>query len=87
MLENTKAQQQALADELRAKAEQELALLKDRARRDIEAAKRAALSEIYDQTASLATLIASKILQREVNPRDQQRLVEESLAELQSSRA
>lgn len=87
MLEKTKAQQQALADELKAKADAELNQMKERARRDIEAAKRAALAEIYNEGATFAAAMASKILQREVTPRDQQRLVEESLAELQASRA
>lgn len=86
MLEKTKAQQQALADELRAKSDVELAAMRDRARRDIETAKRAALAEIYDVAANAATSIAGKILQREVTPRDQQRLIEETVGELQSSR-
>lgn len=87
MLEKTKAQQQELANELKAKADAELTAMKERARRDIESAKRAALSEIYNETANLATSVAAKILQREVTPRDQQRLVDESLAQLQASRA
>ncbi|MBL9031688.1 MAG: F0F1 ATP synthase subunit B [Phycisphaerae bacterium] len=86
MLEKTKAEQQALANDLRAKADAELSALKDRARKDIEAAKRDALAEIYAAAADLSTSIASKILRREVTPRDQQRLVEESLAELNSAR-
>jgi F0F1-type ATP synthase membrane subunit b/b' len=69
MLEKTRAQQQALADELRSKA-------------DAEAAKKAALQEIYAQTAAAATSIAGKILRREVNAADQKRLVEESMGEL-----
>jgi F0F1-type ATP synthase membrane subunit b/b' len=85
MLEKAKSQQQALADELRAKADAELTALRDRARRDIDAAKRAALAEIYDQAASAATAIAGKILKREVNARDQQRLVEETVGELQAA--
>ena len=86
MLEKTKAQQQALADELRAKADAELAAMRDRARRDIETAKRAAIAEIYDHAASAATAIAGKILQREVNPRDQQRLIDETVGQLQATR-
>ena len=87
MLEKTKAQQQALADELRAKSEVELGAMRDRARRDIDAAKRAAIAEIYDQAATAATAIAGKNLQPELNPRDQQRLIEETVGALQASRA
>ncbi|MBC7833500.1 MAG: F0F1 ATP synthase subunit B [Phycisphaerales bacterium] len=83
MLEQAKVQQQALATDLKGKAEIELAALRDRARRDIEAAKRAALAEIYNEAANLATSVAGKILRREIGPGDQQRLVQESLQELQ----
>lgn len=86
MLEKTKAQQQALADELRAKSEADLAALRDHARRDIETAKRSAITEIYDHAATAATAIAGKILQREVNARDQQRLIEETVGALRAGR-
>lgn len=84
MLEDTKAQQTELASQLRSKAEAELNAMRERAKRDIESAKRAALNEIYSESVALATAIASKILQREINAGDQSKLVEESLAELAS---
>ncbi len=84
MLEDTKTQQIELAAQLRAKADAEMNQLRERAKRDIESAKRAALNEIYSESVTLATAIASKILRREINPGDQSRLVEESLAELAS---
>ncbi len=87
MLEQTKASQQALAAELKAKADAELVQMKDRARRDIDAAKRAALAEIYAAAGDLATTAASKILRREVQPGDSRRLIEESLGELQTAKA
>lgn len=85
MLEQTKAQQQALAAELKARADAELAQMRERARRDIEAAKRAAIGEIYEQAVAVASVAAGKILQREVTPGDQRRLVEESLSQLQAA--
>lgn len=84
MLDDTKAQQQALAADLRAKADAELTQMRDRARRDIDAAKRAAISEIYTTSANLAADMAGKILQREWSAGDQQRMVENSLRELQT---
>lgn len=86
MLEETKAKQAELAADLRSKADAELGQMRERAMRDIEAAKKAALNEIYDQSVSLASSMAGKILAREVTAQDQSRLFEESLAELQSSR-
>lgn len=85
MLEQTKAQQQALAADLKTKADAELAQLRERARRDIEAAKRAAIGEIYEQAVAVASVAAGKILQREVTAGDQRRLVEESLSQLQAT--
>ncbi len=83
MLESTKAEQQKMAGELKRKAEAEITAMRDAATRDIETAKRAAISEVYAQMSTTATSIASKIIQRELNPDDQARLVEDSLAELQ----
>ncbi len=84
MLEETKSQQAELASQLRAKADQELTAMRERAKRDIEAAKRTALNEIYTESVSLASTMASKILQREISVTDQQNLVNESLAEMKA---
>ncbi len=85
MLDSTRAQQAAMAAELKAKSDVLLGEMREKAQRDIEAAKRTALNEIYDQAATLATLAAGKILQREIQPADHQRLVDESLAELSAA--
>jgi F-type H+-transporting ATPase subunit b len=84
MIADAVAQQQALAAENKAKAEAEINQMRERARRDIESAKRAAIEEVYASAVSQATSMASKILRREVTASDQQRLLEETLAELQT---
>jgi F0F1-type ATP synthase membrane subunit b/b' len=56
--------------------------MRAQARASIEAAKKAALAEIYTETATLATAVATKILQREFNPQDQGRLIEESVQQM-----
>jgi F-type H+-transporting ATPase subunit b len=61
--------------------------MRESATRNIEAAKRAALREIYSEAAVLSTTVAAKILEREVNEQDQHRLVEESLAEVSNEYA
>jgi F-type H+-transporting ATPase subunit b len=86
MIEQTKAQQAALAAELRSKADIEVSQLKERAMRDIEAAKRAAVTEVYASAGELASLMASKILRRQINAADTQQLVDESLSHLAASR-
>ncbi|MCA9292674.1 MAG: F0F1 ATP synthase subunit B [Phycisphaerales bacterium] len=87
MVEQTKAEQSRLAADLRAQAEAELNELRDGARRNIEAAKRAAIAELGQHATNLAIVAAEKILQRELNDRDQARLVEETLAEITSEYA
>lgn len=86
MLEATRAQQQQLAAELKAKADQELSQMRDRAMRDIEMARRAAVAEVYSEATGLATLMAGKILRRQVTQADQEQLLEESLNQLQSAK-
>ena len=86
MLETTRAQQAALAADLRAKADAELNQMRERALKDIEGAKRAAVSEIYTQASQLAATMAGKILRRNVNEGDTQQLIQESLAQLSASR-
>jgi len=76
-----------LAVELKTKAEAEVAAMRGKALADIEAAKRVALAEIYVESANLATSVAGKILQREINRNDQSRLVEDALAELKTAGA
>lgn len=87
MIEQTKAEQVRLAADLKAKSEAELNQLRDTARRNIEAAKRAAIAELYRESAQLAVKIAEKILEREVNAADHARLIDETLAEVTSEYA
>jgi F-type H+-transporting ATPase subunit b len=84
MLEAARAQQQALSAELKAKADIELSQMRERATRDIEATKRAAIADLYAQSSNLATMIAGKILRRNVTQADNQQLVEESLSQLET---
>lgn len=86
LVAQAKADAQRLADDLRAKSETELQDRLQRATAEIDGAKRAAVSEIHARAADLATAVASKILQRQINDSDQQRLVEESLRELSGRR-
>lgn len=79
MIEQTRAEQARLAADLKIRAEKELGEMRDQARQSIEAAKKAALADVYAEAANLATAVASKILQREVSAGDQGRLIEESV--------
>lgn len=83
MITQAKQEAQRVADELRANNEVELAAIKEKATADIESAKRQALAEIYNEAASISTMIAGRILDREISADDHRKLVEESLGQLQ----
>jgi len=87
ILDQARQDQQRLAAELKSKTEAELNAMRDGAKRDIEAAKKQAVGEIYDHMATVATSIAGRILEREISADDQRRLVEESLNQLQPAGA
>jgi F-type H+-transporting ATPase subunit b len=57
----------------------------DRAKREIEIAKDTAVKELYGLSAKLATDVASKIIRKELNAAEHERLVEESIAELEKA--
>jgi len=87
MLAKAQVDGEKLATSIRMQAQKEAEEAKERANRDIEASKNAALVEIRHETANLATSIASKILRRNLNVDDQRELVRESLEQLQSVKA
>jgi F-type H+-transporting ATPase subunit b len=79
MIAKARADAKAVADELRSRNEIELKDMKQRATREIESAKQAAIGALHAEASNLAVAIAGKILQREINARDQQMLVDESI--------
>jgi F-type H+-transporting ATPase subunit b len=85
-IDKARSQAQAISDELKQKADVELSAMREKALRDIEQAKRSAVAEVYAVSGNLATSMAGKILRREVNAGDTQRLMDESLAQMSSTR-
>jgi F-type H+-transporting ATPase subunit b len=69
---------------VRTRAQQDAEEAKERAIKDIDAAAKQAMAEVYEQTASLATSVAEKILRRNLNADDQRDLVNQSLEQMQT---
>jgi F-type H+-transporting ATPase subunit b len=84
LLAQATQQAERIAANVKEQAAKEAEDTKSRAVRDIEAARDQAVSEVHAHAADLATTVASKILRRNINPQDQQDLVNESLQQLQS---
>ncbi|MCZ6836724.1 MAG: F0F1 ATP synthase subunit B [Planctomycetota bacterium] len=82
MIAQAKSDAKAAGEELRRSNDADLAEIKQRATREIESAKRSAITELHAEASMLATAIASKILQREISAQDQQKLVDETLGEM-----
>ncbi len=87
LLDQTRADAEQLRARHKAEAEAELNQLRQRANQDIDRAKQQALSDLYAHSAELATAVATKILQRQLTPDDTQRLVDESLREIEQMKA
>ncbi len=58
-----------------------------RARREIEIARDDAVKQLHDQSVLLATEIAGRLIRRQLQPQDHQRLLDESLEELEGMSA
>lgn len=86
MIKQARADAQRVADDMKARNEQELAERVARANADIETARRTAVADLQQHAASLATDIAGRILGRQINDQDNARLVQESLQELAANR-
>ena len=82
MISKAKADAKAVAEDLRSRNEVELTEMKHRAMREIDAAKHAAVTSLYNEASNLAVAIAGKILEREISPTDQKRMIDESLHQL-----
>lgn len=84
MLAKATAEGEQIAAGIRTRAQQEAEETKERALRDIDAARDQAVSQVHEQAAVLATSVAEKILRRNLNPDDQRDLVAQSLDQLRT---
>jgi F-type H+-transporting ATPase subunit b len=72
----------ALSEEMMTKARAEIQADRDRLRRELDLARDQALNDLWQQSTQLAALMSAKALGRQISMDDQQRLINEALAEL-----
>jgi F-type H+-transporting ATPase subunit b len=84
LLNKAAADGEKLATNIRMKAQVEAEDIKDRATKDIEAARDTAVRDFREYAADIATSVAEKIIRKNLNAADQQELVRQSLDQLQS---
>ena len=82
ILDHARREAEQVAATIQEETRQELTVLKKRVEAEIRYAKELAMQELYKETVVLATHVAGKILQREINPRDQEKLVQDTLASI-----
>ena len=86
LLAKANADAEQIATGIRMRAQQDAEETKEKATREIDAARRDAVRQVHEQAAVLATSVAEKILRRNLNPDDQRDLVAASLDQLQTVR-
>lgn len=86
MLAKAQADGERLAGTIRDGAGKEAEAIKSKALGEIEEASKLAVAQIHEQAAELSTLIAEKIIRKNLNAEDQRELVRSSLQQLELGR-
>ena len=84
---NTRADANRLREELREKAQAEASGMLKNAERQIELETARALQTIRQEAVELSVAVASKLLQRNITKDDNDRLIDDTLRQLQGERA
>ncbi|CAG7655613.1 F0F1 ATP synthase subunit B [Paenibacillus allorhizosphaerae] len=82
MIEQAKVTSSKQADEIIQQAKAEAGRLKEEAIRDIENEKNKALASLKSQVSAMSVLIASKIIEKQIDEKSQEQLVEHYLKEV-----
>lgn len=85
ILEQARVSSEKQAEEIVRQAKAEATRLKDEAVSDIESEKNKAIASLRSEVAGLSVSIASKIIEKNVDAKEQEQLVEKSLKELGGS--
>jgi F-type H+-transporting ATPase subunit b len=82
IVETGRKEGESIKSQLEEQARSESDKMIDRAKREIELAKQSAIKELYATSSEVATEIAARILQRELSSQDHERLIRDSIDEL-----
>ena len=86
LIENARKQADIQREEIVVAARTEAVRLKESAKVEIEQQKEKAVTAIREQVASLSVLIASKVIEKNLNERDQEKLIKEYIQEIGEER-
>ena len=82
IVDQGKRQGEQVRADIEVKAREEADKMVERARREIELSKQSAIKDLYTTSSELATEIASRIVQRELNAQDHEKLISDAIQEL-----
>ncbi|MFA9560180.1 F0F1 ATP synthase subunit B [Evansella sp. AB-rgal1] len=82
IVENTKKFSEQQAEEILATARKEAERLKETAVAEINQEKEQAISALREQVSTLSILVASKVIERELDEKEQEKLIQETLREV-----
>lgn len=85
MMDKARSDAQATASEELARGKAELQAERDRMLREVRMSSDAALKEIWEQSAQLATLISAKAVRKQLSYDDHRRLLDEALNEFRAA--
>ncbi|MBS5144395.1 MAG: F0F1 ATP synthase subunit B [Butyricicoccus pullicaecorum] len=77
IVSNAQKRAEKRAEDIVEQANHEAAAAKQRAEESIEQERKKAMNQMKDEIAGLSMLIASKVVEREVNPEDHKRLIDD----------
>lgn len=86
IIEEGRRDAEAVKRRIEEQAKQESDKMIERARREIAAATAEAARQLYAQAARLATELAARVIGRELDPKDHERLIAESIEEIAARR-
>ena len=86
LIENAKKQAEIQREDIIVSARSEAGRLKESAKLEIEQQKENAVAAIKEQVASLSVLIASKVIEKELSEKDQQKFINDYIQEVGEKR-
>ena len=82
IVENSKKQSSLQAEEIITAAKSEAERIKERALVEINQEKEQAISSLREQVSTLSVLVATKVIEKELNEKEQEALISETLKEV-----
>lgn len=82
IVKNATKRAQTRSDEIIAEAKKEASSLMVKANADIEKEKKRAVNQIKDEISDIALAVAEKVVEKEIDPKDHERLIESFISEL-----